>query len=145
MAAPTLEWLSSRVWCCGPSEESFINQNFPKLSFYPVEDKEIRVSNKMLFDWGNISSIWASSQFQNSPKLNNSFHPLRLCTTMGSLSFFTCKVYPTIQSKPAGPRVARDLCLEGSQKRCSMSTAHDGTNVFFEHWKIGANIGSTCD
>ena len=30
--------------------ESFINQNFPKLSFYPVEDKEIRVSNKMLFD-----------------------------------------------------------------------------------------------
>ena len=40
----------------GPSE-SFINQNFPKLSFYPVEDKEIRVSNKMLFDWGNILSI----------------------------------------------------------------------------------------
>ena len=43
----------------GPSE-SFINQNFLKLSFFPVEDKEIRVSNKMLFDWGNILSIWAS-------------------------------------------------------------------------------------
>ena len=47
--------------------ESFINQNFLKLSFYPAEDKEIRVSNKTLFDWGKmiLCNLYSALPVQN--------------------------------------------------------------------------------
>ena len=54
--------------------ENFINQNFLKLSFYPAEDKEIRVSNKTLFDWENdtvqLIVCPSSSKLANSSQAN---------------------------------------------------------------------------